>query len=248
MMGAIIKSFFAEKEGIDPKKIFSVSIMPCTAKKFEAERPEMGRDGVQDIDAVLTTREFAQLLRKHGLDPKNMQPSMADTPFGERSSAGKIFATSGGVMEAALRSAHFLLTGEEIKELDIKKVRGFSGIKEASVDINGTVINVAVASGLANARDLLEQVKAGKKDLHFIEVMTCPGGCIAGGGQPLDADPKALRARMRALYKIDRNDTVRVSHKNESIKRLYKEFLGEPLGHKSHELLHTKYGAREVVR
>jgi NADH-quinone oxidoreductase subunit G/NADP-reducing hydrogenase subunit HndD len=247
MMGAIIKTFFAEREKIDPKKIFSVSIMPCTAKKFEAGRPEMGRDGLADIDAVLTTRELARLIRLRGLDLNTLESDEADTPFGERTTAGKIFGASGGVMEAALRSAYYLLTGAEMEDLNIKNVRGFDGIKEARLNINGIDVGVAVVSGLGNARKLLDEIRAGRDDLHFIEVMTCPGGCINGGGQPLKVDQEAVKARMRALYKIDREEALRTSHSNASIKRLYDEFLGEPLGEKSHHLLHTHYVERDVV-
>jgi NADH-quinone oxidoreductase subunit G/NADP-reducing hydrogenase subunit HndD len=247
MMGAIIKTYFAEKQGLDPKKIFSVSIMPCVAKKFEAKRPEMGRDGLSDIDAVLTTRELARMIHMRGLNLDDLQPDTCDTPFGERTTAGKLFGASGGVMEAALRSAYFLLTGEELADLDIKAVRGLDGVKEAKVEINGMTVGVAVASGLGNAAKLLEQVREGRDDLHFIEVMTCPGGCIAGGGQPFSADLDKVRARMQALYKIDRDETVRTSHANPAVTRLYEEFLGEPLSHKSHELLHTHYHQRETV-
>jgi NADH-quinone oxidoreductase subunit G/NADP-reducing hydrogenase subunit HndD len=247
MMGAVVKSFFAEREGIDPKKIFSVSVMPCTAKKFEAQRPEMARHGTPDIDAVLTTRELARLIRVFGIDIDAIEPEAADTPFGQRSSAGKLFGASGGVMEAAIRSAHFLVTGEELKELKVAAVRGLDGVKEAKVQINGTTLGVAVVSGLMNARKLLEQIKAGRDDLHFIEVMTCPGGCINGGGQPMNHDPDAVRARMKALYKIDRDEHTRCSHHNKSVQRLYDEFLGEPLGHHSHELLHTHYADRSAA-
>ncbi len=248
MLGAVIKSYYAQTNGIDPKKIFSVSVMPCTAKKFEAERPEMGRGAVQDIDAVLTTRELAELIRLYGVDMNGLTTSLPDNPFGQRSTAGKLFGASGGVMEAALRSAYFLLTGTEMAELDIKEVRGMKGVKEAKVKINGLEIGVAVVSGLSNAANLLEQIRAGRNDLHFIEVMTCPGGCIAGGGQPFNANTDAVIARMKGLYKIDKSEPIRVSHKNESVLKLYKEFLGEPLGHKSHELLHTKYAKRQVVQ
>lgn len=247
MMGALIKTMFAEREGIDPDKIYSVSIMPCTAKKFEAGRPEMGHDGRPDVDAVLTTREFARIIRMRGLDLHNMQPQGADTPFGERSTAGKLFGATGGVMEAALRTAYFLLTGSELENLEVKAVRGLNGVKEAHVDIGDLKVGVAVVSSLGHARTLLNEIKAGRKDIHFIEVMTCPGGCIAGGGQPLNNDPSAVRSRMQALYNIDRDERVRTSHTNESIKRLYDEYLGEPLGEKSHHLLHTHYGAREVL-
>jgi NADH-quinone oxidoreductase subunit G/NADP-reducing hydrogenase subunit HndD len=248
MMGAVIKSYFAQREGIDPAKIFSVSIMPCTAKKFECGRSEMAHGMVADVDAVLTTRELARIIRMRGLDLSAMPPEAADTPFGERSSAGKLFGASGGVMEAAVRTAHFLLTGKELENLEIKAVRGLAGVKEAKVKIGELEVGVGVVSGLGNARKLLEEIKAGRRDLHFIEVMTCPGGCIAGGGQPQTADLEAVRGRMQALYTIDRDEPLRVSHNNKSVKRLYDEFLGKPLGEKSHHLLHTHYAPREAVR
>ncbi len=247
MLGALIKSYFAEKQGLNPEEIVSVSIMPCTAKKFECSREEMSQDHVPDVDYVLTTRELGALLRMVGGDHVNMKPAPADTPFGERSSAGKIFGASGGVMEAAIRSAHYLLTGQELADLKVEPVRGLDGIKEAHLKINGLEVGVAVVNGLGNARKLLDQLRAGRKDLHFIEVMTCPGGCIGGGGQPMGADINALKARMQALYRIDRDETLRVSHKNEMVQRLYKEFLGQPLGEVSHRLLHTHYHHRDVA-
>ncbi len=247
MLGAVVKSYFAEREGIDPRKIFSVSVMPCTAKKFEAQRPEMGQHATPDVDAVLTTRELARIIRLRGIDLKSMAPESADTPFGARSTAGKLFGASGGVMEAAIRTAHFLITGEELEKLDVKAVRGLDGVKEARVSVDGLDLGVAVVSGLGNARKLLEEVKAGRSDLHFIEVMTCPGGCIAGGGQPYSTDQDAVRSRMQALYRIDREEDIRTSHANPDVRRLYDEFLGEPLSEKSHHLLHTHYARREVV-
>ena len=247
MMGAIIKTYFAEKEGLDPKKIVSVSIMPCTAKKFECARPEMGRGFVQDVDYVLTTRELAQLFRITGIDPATIEPESADTPFGERSSAGKLFGASGGVMEAAIRSTYWLLTGEELKELKMQDLRGMKGSKELRVKIGDLEVGAAVVSSLQSARKLLDEVRAGRKDIQFIEVMTCPGGCINGGGQPIGADMEAIKARMNALYQIDRDASLRVSHKNKYVQRLYDEFLGKPLGEKSHKLLHTKYAKRDVM-
>ncbi|HOW69364.1 MAG TPA: NADH-dependent [FeFe] hydrogenase, group A6 [Phycisphaerae bacterium] len=247
MMGAVIKSFFAQREGIDPKKIFSVSIMPCTAKKFEARRPEMGHNEIADVDAVLTTRELARMIRMRGIDLESLAPEPADTPFGERSTAGKLFGATGGVMEAAIRTAYHLITGKEMADLKVQAVRGLKGTKEARVNVDGMDIGVAVVSGLGNAARLLNEIRDGRRDLHFIEVMTCPGGCIAGGGQPTSTDTDAVRARMQALYNIDRNEPIRTSHANESIKRLYKEYLGAPLGEKSHHLLHTHYHKREVV-
>jgi len=247
MMGAVIKSFFAKREGLDAADVVSVSIMPCTAKKFECSRPEMTQNRLPDVDYVLTTRELGDLLKRFGVDLMAMEPGMADTPFGERTTAGKIFGASGGVMEAALRTAHHLLTGKELENLEVRAVRGIKGLKEVHVNIAGLEVGAAVVSGLANARKLLDQIRDGRKDLHFIEVMTCPGGCINGGGQPLRADLEAVKARMQALYKIDREERVRVSHKNSEVQRLYKEFLGNPLGQKSHELLHTHYLRREAA-
>lgn len=248
MLGAVIKHYWAQHEGIDPRNVFSVSIMPCTAKKFEAGRPEMLHDGIPDIDAVLTTRELAQAIKTFGLDLASLPGEPADTPFGERSSAGKLFGATGGVMEAAIRTAHFMITGKELELPRINAVRGLDGIKEASVNIGGTEVKVAVASGLGNARKIMDQLVAGRNDLHFIEIMSCPGGCIAGGGQPLNTDPEVLKARMQALYNIDKDSTLRTSHSNPSIQRIYKEFLGEPGGHLSHELLHTHYVERDVLR
>ena len=248
MMGAIIKSFFAQRDGLDPSKIVSVAIMPCTAKKFECGRPEMAPGTVPDVDYVLTTRELGQLLRMYGVSLAELEPESPDTPFGERTTAGKIFGASGGVMEAAVRSAHFLLTGKELADLKMEPLRGMTGAKELKVKIDNLTVGAAVVSGLGNARALLDQIRAGRKDLHFIEVMTCPGGCINGGGQPLGADIDAIRARMQALYRIDRDEPVRVSHANKWVQRLYAEFLGKPLGEVSHHLLHTRYALRDVPK
>ncbi len=246
MLGALVKSFFAEREQLDPKKIVSVSIMPCTAKKFECSRPEMANDYVPDVDYVLTTRELGQLLRMFGLDLASLEPEAADSPFGERSSAGKIFGASGGVMEAAVRSAHYLLTGEELQNLKIQPLRGMAGVKELRANVGGVEIGACVVSGLGNARNLLDQIKVGRDDLHFIEVMTCPGGCVGGGGQPIGTERDAVKSRMETLYRIDREEQLRVSHKNPWVLRLYEEFLGKPLSHKSHKLLHTTYDKRHV--
>ncbi len=247
MMGAVVKTFYAKQAGLDPADIVSVSIMPCTAKKFEAARPEMGRDRTSDVDYVLTTRELAELFRITGVDPAAQAPETADTPFGERSSAGKLFGASGGVMEAAVRSAYFLITGGEMPDYRIEDLRGMQGCKELRVKVGDLEIGAAVVSSLGQARRLMEEIRAGRSDLHFVEVMTCPGGCINGGGQPLGADLAAVKARMGALYSIDRDDSLRVSHRNEEVQRLYREFLGEPLGPLSHELLHTHYEQREVL-
>ena len=247
MMGALIKSYFAEKEGLDPARIFSVSVMPCTAKKFECGRPEMGHDGIQDVDAVLTTRELARMIRLRNLDLNRLEPESADTPFGERSSAGKLFGATGGVMEAALRTAYWKLTGQELGAVKLKALRGLDGVKHASIPIGELTVNVAVCSGLTNAGKLLHEIRQDRHNLHFVEVMTCPGGCVAGGGQPIGTDLEAVKARVQALYKIDRDAPLRTSHGNKSIQRLYQEYLGEPLSEKSHHLLHTHYHQREVV-
>lgn len=248
MLGAMIKSYWAEKKGIDPEKIFSVAVMPCVAKKFEAARPEMLNGARADVDAVLTTRELAKLIRSHGLDLSSLDPTPADDPFGERSSAGKLFGATGGVMEAAIRTAYHLLTGKELEHLEVEAVRGLDGVKKAELDVDGTTVRVAVVSGLGNAAKLLEEIAAGREELHFVEVMTCPGGCINGGGQPFSASPDAVRRRMEALYAIDGASSLRLSHENPSIRRLYEEYLGEPAGERSHALLHTHYEARDLVR
>ncbi len=247
MMGAVVKNFFARREARDPSQIVSVSIMPCTAKKFESGRPEMASSMVPDVDYVLTTRELGQLLRMFGLDLMALDAEAADTPFGERSSAGKIFGASGGVMEAAIRTAHYFLTGKEMARLEITPLRGLKGAKELHAKIGELEIGAAVVSGLGNARKLLDEIRGGRSDLHFIEVMTCPGGCINGGGQPIGADPAAALARMHALYRIDQQDDLRVSHRNPQVLRLYDEFLGKPNSRTSHTLLHTHYEKREVL-
>jgi NADP-reducing hydrogenase subunit HndD len=247
MLGAVIKTFFAAREQIDPDRVFSVAVMPCTAKKFEAGRPEMGREGRPDIDAVLTTRELADLIRMHGLDLASLAPEAPDTPFGERTSAGKLFGASGGVAEAALRTAHVLLTGAPPASLKIQPLRGLDGVKEFRTTIAGRELGVAAVSGLGHARALLEQIRAGRTDLHFVEVMSCPGGCVNGGGQPRRAAPDAVRARMQALYATDRDAALRASHQNPAVQRLYAEFLGAPLSDRSHQLLHTHYAPRDVV-
>jgi NADH-quinone oxidoreductase subunit G/NADP-reducing hydrogenase subunit HndD len=247
MLGAVIKTYFAEKQGIDPANIYSVSIMPCTAKKFEAARPEMGANGNPDIDAVLTTRELVKLIKMRGIDINSIEPGTADTPFGTRSTAGKLFGATGGVMEAAVRTAYWMITGKDMQNPKIQDLRGLKGRKEAHVNINGIEIGVAVVSGLDNARKLLDEIRAGRKDIHFIEVMTCPGGCIGGGGQPVGADPMAIKMRMHKLYNIDRDERLVFSHRNAEVQRIYDEFLEKPLGEKSHHLLHTHYTKRDKV-
>lgn len=247
MLGAIIKSYYAETENIDPEKIFSVSVMPCTAKKFENQRDEMMDKGIADVDHVLTTRELARLIRLYGIDLKSLDPELADSPLGMRSSAGKIFGTSGGVMEAAIRTAYYKLTGKELIKFQVPEVRGKEGRKEAHLQIGDLKLGVAVVSGLKNAEHLLNEIADGRDDIHFIEVMACPGGCINGGGQPIGASEEAIRARMMALYDIDAKDSIKVSHKNPYIIELYEKFLGEPLSEKSHHLLHTHYSKRDVM-
>ena len=248
MLGAVIKSYYAEKNNIKPENIFSVSVMPCVAKKFEIQRPGMGRNNIFDVDAVISTREVARLIKMYGIDFNNMPAEYPDNPFGERTTAGKLFGASGGVMEAALRTAYNMITGEEMESLKVEAVRGQEGIKEAKIKIGDLEAGIAVVNGIGNAAKLLDQIKEGRDDLVFIEVMTCPGGCIAGGGQPLNTDPDKIKSRLGALYKIDQTEKVRVSHKNKEIKRLYDEYLGKPLSEKSHHLLHTHYIEREVMK
>ena len=248
MMGAVVKSYFAQKNNLKPENIFSVSVMPCTAKKFEAERPEMAKNGIPDVDAVITTRELARMIRMRGIDLNTLSPEKGDTPFGERSSAGKLFGASGGVMEAAVRTAYFYLTGKDMPDLEIKELRGLDGIKEARIKIGDLELGLAAVSGLGNAREILDQIRNGRNDIHFIEVMTCPGGCIGGGGQPFGIDKEKIKARMKKLYDIDKKSEVRTSHGNEYVRKLYKDFLGEPLGKTSHRLLHTTYSEREVLK
>lgn len=247
MLGAIIKNYYAQKIGIDPHNIVSVAIMPCTAKKFEASKPEMLTNGKPDIDIVLTTRELARLFMMTGIDLNSVIPDAPDNPFGERSTAGKLFGVSGGVAESALRTAHYLITGKDMQVEAFQEIRGLDGIKELKTKIDDIELGIAVVSGLQNARKILEEIKAGRKDLHFVEVMTCPGGCIAGGGQPKNSDLEAIKARMKTLYKIDKSEEIRVSHNNKSIQRLYAEFLEKPLSEKSHKLLHTHYSKRDVL-
>jgi len=248
MLGSIIKHIYAKREGIAPSMIYNVAIMPCTAKKFEAQRPELGVEGLSDVDAVLTTREIARLIKQFGLNLDSLEPEAQDNPFGSRSTAGKLFGASGGVMEAAARTAHFLVTGKELENMKIQPLRGLSGIKEAVLDLDGVEIKVAVAGGLGNAAKLLEEVKAGRKSYHFIEIMTCPGGCIAGGGQPIGTDTDAVRARMQALYNIDQRERVKTSHSNKMIQELYKKHLEKPGSKISHHLLHTHYVERDVLK
>ena len=244
MMGAIARHVYGPKLGFDPKDVFTVAVMPCTAKKAEATLPAEAPGALPDVDAVLTTRELARIIRMRGLDLRSLPPEEPDDPFAERSSAGKLFGATGGVAEAALRTAHFLATGRELDGAKLQAVRGLNGVKEGRVRIGTLDLGVAVVSGLANARKLVEEIRAGRRDLHLVEVMACPGGCINGGGQPVGTDLGAVRARMQALYAIDRSSALRTSHANVQVRRLYEEVLGAPLGEKCHELLHTRHHRR----
>jgi len=253
MFGAILKSYYAEKTGIDPKDIFVVSVMPCTAKKFEARRDELANNGLADVDAVLTTRELAKMIKEAGIEFTRLADSVFDNPFGDAATgAAVIFGATGGVMEAALRTVSEVLTGKELDSVDFTDVRGTDGIKEATVTIGDMDVKVAVAHGLGNARALLEKIRNGEATYHFVEIMGCPGGCVTGGGQPIvssktasEIDLKAARAK--ALYDEDASLPIRKSHENPYVKELYKEYLGEPCGHKAHELLHTHYVARNKI-
>ena len=238
MFGTLAKTYYAEKENISPEKIVSVSIMPCTAKKYELARDELK----DDVDYVLTTRELAKLIRAYGLDFMKLPDGEYDQPFGVSTGAAAIFGVSGGVMEAALRTGYELISGKELKEIEFDDIRGLKGIKEAVVDIDGEEIRVAVANGLENAVQLLKH----KDDYHFIEIMTCPGGCIGGGGQPISDVENILELRMAGIYATDQNRKIRKSHKNPAIIKLYEEFLGEPNGEKAHQLLHTHYTMRQA--
>lgn len=241
MFGAVAKTYYPEKAGVDVKDIVTVAVMPCTAKKFEAARPEMGRNGMADVDIVLTTRELIKLIKYVGLSLQNLPESEFDSPLGTGTGAGAIFGTTGGVMEAALRTVYEVITNETLPKIDFHEVRGFDGIRESTITVNGRDIHIAVAHTLKNARAIMEQVKAGTSPYDFIEIMACPGGCIGGGGQPIGTTNAIRKKRMASLYQIDRSLPLRKSHENPEIQTLYKEFLGEPLSEKSHELLHTHY-------
>ena len=251
MQGAVTKTFWAEREGIDPDKIFSLAIMCCTCKKFEATRPELFVDGRPAVDKVLTTREFAWMIKHMGIDFRALKPEPPDNPLGSSTGAGAIFGATGGVTEAALRSAYFLLFNKDLPPdaVQFQECRGLEGVREAWLDFEGTKVRIAVANGLGNANKLLDRVRAGE-EFHWIEVMGCPGGCIGGGGQPyaganaIPLDEELLRKRAESLYNLDDDRELHCSHHNPDIQRLYANYLGEPLGHRSHELLHTYYYPR----
>ncbi|MHB1394438.1 MAG: NADH-dependent [FeFe] hydrogenase, group A6 [Clostridia bacterium] len=251
MFGAVAKSYYAEKAGIDPKDIFVVSIMPCTAKKYEAGREELSVGGLMDVDAVLTTRELAKMIKQARIDFTAIRDGEYDSILGNSTGAGVIFGTTGGVMEAALRTVADILTGQDLKEIEYTPVRGMEGIKEASVNINGMDIKVAVVHGTGNAAKLLDKVKSGEANYHFIEVMGCPGGCINGGGQPIimnkEKTEEVKQLRAQGLYSIDRGRKLRKSHENPEVKKLYEEYMGKPNSHKAHHFLHTHYTKRSKV-
>jgi len=252
MFGTLAKTYYPELKNIPAQDIVSVSIMPCTAKKFEAQRPEMWTSGYQDVDYVLTTRELARMMREAGIDLKDMPDEPADDPLGEYTGAATIFGATGGVMEAALRSAYFLVTGRELDNLDILPVRGMEGVKEAEVPVDGLTLKVAVAHGLGNARKLMDKISSqlaetGKSEYHFVEVMACPGGCVGGGGQPWGSDMARRARRGEALYAEDKSLPKRRSHENASVGRLYENYLKQPNSQKAHHLLHTHYNKRSKV-
>jgi len=252
MFGATIKTYYAKKNNIDPKDIVMVSVMPCTAKKFEAERDDQSAagNGIPDVDVVITTRELARLIKQAGIQFTKLPDEKADSPLGEYTGAGVIFGVTGGVMEAALRTAVETLTGETLAKVEFEEVRGFEGIKEATYNVNGLDVKIAVVSGLANTKKLLNAIKNGEKTYHFVEVMACPGGCVNGGGQPIQ--PQYVKnfedirvARAKALYSIDEASVIRKSHENPEIKAIYEDFFGKPGSHLAHEILHTSYVKRD---
>jgi NADH-quinone oxidoreductase subunit G/[NiFe] hydrogenase diaphorase moiety small subunit/NADP-reducing hydrogenase subunit HndD len=257
MFGVLAKTYFAKKRKLDPSKIVSVSVMPCTAKKFEADRPEMRASGYKDIDYVLTTRELAVMIKQAGIDFRILKPSNYDSIMGESTGAGAIFGATGGVMEAALRTVYEVVTGREVpfNNLNITAVRGLDGVKEATIKLEGCApewqflegveVKVAIAHGLVNANKIMKMVKAGKAPYHFIEIMACPGGCIGGGGQPIPTSVEIRENRIKAIYSEDEHMVLRKSHENPEVMALYKEFLDKPNSHKAHELLHTHYVERE---
>lgn len=254
ILGVLAKTYYAKKLGIDPAKMYVVSIMPCTAKKYELSRTEeMYASGHKDVDVALTTRELARMLKQSGIDFLNLADGQADSLLGEYSGAGTIFGATGGVMEAALRTAYFYATGEKLPKIELEAVRGLQGVKEGTVMVGDKPVRVAVAHGLANVEQVLDRVRAARKSggetpYHFIEVMACPGGCIGGGGQPYGVDNERRKLRIAGLYQDDRDTILRHSHENPEVIRVYDEFLGQPLGERAHELLHTRYTARPLYK
>ena len=253
MFGALIKSYYAEKMNIDPAKIYIVSVMPCIAKKFERTRENRQGAGFVDVDSVITTRELSRMIKQAHIDFVNLEDQKFDDPMGEASGAGAIFGVTGGVMEAALRTVQEKVTGNCFEKLEYEQVRGMEGIKRAEIDMNRTKVKVVVASGLKNAQIIMDEIKSGKADYQFVEIMACPSGCIMGGGQPIrtskeraNIDIKGKRAA--ALYSIDERSIIRKSHENPVVKKIYEDYLGKPGGHKAHELLHTSYVKREKYK
>jgi len=256
MFGALTKTYYAKQKGIDPKDIVSVAIMPCAAKKYEANRPEMNSSGYQDVDAGLTSRELSHMIKQAGIDFHKLEDEHYDSIMGESTGAGVIFGATGGVMEAALRTVYEIVTGREVpfKNLDIMPIRGMEGLREATIKLEnclpdwkfleGVEVKIAVAHGLLNARTIMDQIKNGTSPYHFVEVMACPGGCLGGGGQPIPTNEEIRKKRAKAIYEEDQNMEKRKSHDNTEVQKLYKEYLGEPNGHKAHELLHTHYTKR----
>lgn len=253
MLGSLSKTYFAKKENIDPSKIYVVSIMPCVAKKYERQRPELKNNGLYDVDNVITTRELAKMIKQANIDFEKIEDQEYDMPLGETTGAGAIFGVTGGVMEAALRTAQDKLKGEDVEKFEFIEVRGEKGIKEANITINGRNLHVAVVSGLSNAKKILEELKLGKSSYDFIEVMACPGGCIMGGGQPIKnskvrAKMDIAKLRGKALYSIDEKSKIRKSHENPIVKKVYEEFLEEPGSYRAHKLLHTTYSKKEKYK
>lgn len=245
MFGAIAKSYYAKKVGVNPEKITVVSVMPCIAKKYEAKRDELNKEGMSDVDIVITTRELAAMIKEAGIDLVNLSEDDFDNPLGESTGAGTIFGASGGVIEATIRTAYDTLTGESLEEVEFEELRGLRGVKKATVNINGRDIRIGVVNGLGNTRKILEKIRSGEENFDAIEVMACPGGCVGGGGQPFHkGDLSILDQRAKGLYKIDEEKTYRKSYENPSIKKLYEEYLGEPGSDIAHDLLHTSYKAR----
>ncbi len=244
MMGAVVKTYLARKVGVKPEDIFVVSVMPCTAKKYEARRPEMSREGVPDVDVALTNREFARLLDHFGISFEQLPEESFDSLLGSTSGSGDIFAASGGVMESALRTAYHLVTGKDLKKLELHEVRGIEGVKEATVELGGTKLKVAVVNTLGHARRLAEKIRQGEADYHFVEVMACPGGCAGGGGQIYGLEKERILQRIQSIYALDQTRPIRQSYKNPYIQALYQEYLESPGSHLAHELLHTRYERR----
>jgi len=244
MFGPLAKTYFSEKEGIDPANIVCVSIMPCTAKKFESGRPEMKDSGYQDVDVVLTSRELGRMFKQANLNLPELPEEEYDAPLGISTGAGEIFGATGGVMEAALRTVYEVVTGKELPDINFKDCRGLDGVKEATVQVGELPVKIAITNGLGNARKVLDKIRAGEADYHFVEIMCCPGGCIGGGGSPIPTNTEIRRKRIEATYIEDERMVLRKSHDNPAVKALYEEFLEKPLGHKSHDLLHTHYTPR----